>query len=79
MLDNANRAQSLLKTHADGENHMSVVDDLRSYGQVAKAHADGIGKLMPALEARYNSMSDVQKHNADLIFRKEGHQVGHKR
>ncbi|WP_246181790.1 Spy/CpxP family protein refolding chaperone [Pandoraea cepalis] len=79
MRDNANRTQSLLKARADDASHMSAVDDLRSYGQIAEAHADGIKKLTLAFETLYNSMSDVQKHNADLIFRNQGHRVGHKR
>lgn len=78
MRDNANTMQSLLKARADGASHMSAVDDLRSYGQIAEAHADGLRKLTPAFEALYASMSDVQKRNADLIFRNEGHHMGHK-
>lgn len=78
MRDNATRTQSLLKARADGASHMSAVDDLRSYGQIAEAHADGIKTLTPAFEALYNSMSDVQKRNADLIFRNEGHHMGRK-
>ncbi|WP_254916137.1 Spy/CpxP family protein refolding chaperone [Pandoraea sp. PE-S2T-3] len=78
MRDNANTMQTLLHARNDGASHMSATDDLHSYGQIAEAHADGIKKLTPAFESLYNSMSDVQKHNADQIFRSEGHHVGRK-
>jgi hypothetical protein len=78
MRDNANTMQTLLHARNDGANQMSATDDLHSYGEIAEAHADGIRKLTPAFESLYDSMSGVQKHNADLIFRNEGRRMGHK-
>ncbi|UVA81916.1 MULTISPECIES: Spy/CpxP family protein refolding chaperone [Pandoraea] len=84
MRENADTMQSLLKARSEGASHMSATDDMRSYGQIAEAHAEGIRKLTPAFAALYGSMSDVQKHNADLIFRDQGHhmdrmgRMGHK-
>ena len=69
MRDNATAMDTLRQSHTANAGSMSAVDDLKSYGQVADAHADGIRKLTPAFQALYDSMSDAQKKNADLIFR----------
>ncbi|MGF6900356.1 hypothetical protein P3T22_001605 [Paraburkholderia sp. GAS348] len=73
MRDNAGTMDSLRQTRASHANSMSAVDDLKSYGQIADAHADGIKKLTSAFQALYDSMSDVQKKNADLIFQTDHH------
>jgi hypothetical protein len=78
MRDNASTMDSLRQSRMANANNMSAVDDLRSYGQVVDAHADGIKKLTSAFEALYNSMSDTQKHNADLIFRSNTHHAAKK-
>lgn len=78
MRDNANTIQALMRARNDSASQMSATDDLRSYGQVADAHAEGIRRLTPAFQALYDSMSDIQKRNADLIFRNEGHHMGRK-
>ena len=73
MRDNAAAMDSLRQSRTANAHSMSAVDDLRSYGQFIDTHADGIKKLTPPFEALYNSMSDAQKHNADLIFRNDRH------
>jgi hypothetical protein len=73
MRDNAGTMDSLRQTRASHANSMSAVDGLKSYGQIADAHADGIKKLTSAFQALYDSMSDVQKKNADLIFQTDHH------
>ncbi|WP_256345934.1 MULTISPECIES: Spy/CpxP family protein refolding chaperone [Burkholderia] len=73
MRDNAASMDSLRQARTSHANSMSAVDDLKSYGQVADAHADGIRKLTPAFQTLYDSMSDAQKKNADLIFRTDHH------
>jgi hypothetical protein len=73
MRDNASTMDSLRQSRTTNANSMNAIDDLKSYGQVIDAHADGIKKLTSAFEALYNSMSDTQKHNADLIFRSDTH------
>ena len=78
MRDNASTMDSLRQTRAADASSMSAVDDLRSYGKVIDAHADGIRKLTPAFEALYTSMSDTQKSNADLIFHSDEHDRAHK-
>ena len=78
MRDNASTMDSLRQSRMANASNMSAIDDLRSYGQVVDAHADGIKKLTSAFEALYNSMSDTQKHNADLIFRSDTHHAAKK-
>jgi hypothetical protein len=73
MRDNASTMDALRQTRSDNANSMNAVDDMRSYTQIADAHADGMRKLTPAFQALYDSMSDVQKRNADLIFRSDHH------
>jgi hypothetical protein len=73
MRDNASTMDSLRQSRTANANSMSAIDDLHSYGEVVDAHADGIKKLTAAFEALYNSMSNTQKHNADLIFRNDSH------
>jgi hypothetical protein len=46
MRDNASTMDSLRQARAANAN-MSAVDDLRSYGQVVDAHADGVGLRGP--------------------------------
>jgi hypothetical protein len=48
---------------------MTAVDDLKSYGEIAAAHADGIKKLTPVFADLYASMSEPQRKEADTLFR----------
>ena len=51
---------------------MNAVDDLKSYGEITDAHADGIKKFTPVFATLYDSMSDAQKKQADTLFRHGG-------
>jgi hypothetical protein len=65
--------QLIQQRHQDPD-HMTAIDDLQSYQQIAQAHADGLQKLTAAFTTLYNDMSDSQKANADMVFGKyEGH------
>jgi hypothetical protein len=68
MRDNAHALDAILQERSANINKMNAVDDLRSYEKLADAHADGLKKLVPAFEALYNTMSDEQKKNADVVF-----------
>jgi hypothetical protein len=48
---------------------MSAVEDLKSYSEIAEAHADGLKKFIPVFEPLYASMSDAQKKDADKLFK----------
>ena len=71
--DNARTMETLIKARSEKASTMTAVDDLKSYGDIAEAHADGLKKFVPAFEPLYASMSDAQKKDADRLFRQHGH------
>jgi septal ring factor EnvC (AmiA/AmiB activator) len=73
MRDNAQTMDALIKARADNAKTMTAVDDLKSYSDMAEAHAAGLKKFIPVFEALYASMSDAQKKNADTVFRNRSH------
>jgi hypothetical protein len=81
MRDNAKTMDTLTQARVDHAKDMTAVDDLKSYGEIAEAHAAGIKKLTPVFADLYASMSDAQKKEADTLFhhgdRKHGHKHGH--
>jgi periplasmic protein CpxP/Spy len=68
MRDNAKSTGALIAERAKKTKSMSAVENLRTYEAIAKAHLDGIEKLLPAFEALYAVMPEAQKKNADLVF-----------
>ncbi|MBI4767418.1 MAG: Spy/CpxP family protein refolding chaperone [Deltaproteobacteria bacterium] len=78
MRDNAKTLEDLAKARADKSKEMNAVEDLKSYSQFAQAQVEGLKKYIPAFEALYNSMSNEQKKNADVLF-KMGRHGKHKR
>jgi protein CpxP len=73
MRDNAQTYHALIKVRSENAKTMTAIDDLKSYGNVADAHAEGLKKFIPVFGALYASMSDAQKKNADTIFRSRHH------
>jgi hypothetical protein len=72
MRDNAKTMDELIKARSEKASTMTAIDDLKSYGEIAEAHADGIRKFIPAFEPLYAGMSDAQKNAADTLFRHHG-------
>ena len=72
MRDNEKAIEPLIKTRAENSKTMTAVDDLKSYGEITDAHADGIKKFTPVFATLYNGMSDAQKKEADTLFRHGG-------
>ncbi len=70
--DNEKTMETLIKERSEKAGTMTAVDDLKSYSEIAEAHADGLKKFIPAFEPLYASMSDDQKKNADMLFRHHG-------
>ena len=68
MRDNAKAMEALIKARLEKAGTMTAVDDLKSYGAIAEAHADGLKKFIPVFEPLYASMSDAQKKDADVLF-----------
>ena len=72
MRDNAKTMEALIKARSEHTSPVTAVDDLKSYGEIAEAHADGLKKFIPVFEPLYVSMSDAQKKNADTLFHHQG-------
>jgi hypothetical protein len=78
MRDDAKTMDHLTQARMDHAKDMTAVDDLKSYGEIADAHADGIKKLTPVFADLYAGMSDGQKKEADNLFRHGDRKNGHK-
>lgn len=48
---------------------MNALQNMRSYEQIAQAHARGLEKLLPAFEDLYSAMPEHQKQLTDQVFR----------
>jgi hypothetical protein len=79
MLDDAKTMDTLTQTRIDHAKDMTAVDDLKSYGEIADAHAAGIKKLTPLFTDLYAGMSDAQKKEADTLFRHGEHKHSRKK
>lgn len=73
MRDDAKTMEALIKARSEKASTMTAVDDLKSYSDIAAAHADGLKKFISAFEPLYAGMSDAQKKSADMLFRQHGH------
>jgi hypothetical protein len=73
MRDNAATMETLIKARKEKAGAVNAVDDLKSYSEIAEAHAVGLKKFIPAFEPLYAAMSDAQKKSADTLFRQHGH------
>lgn len=69
MLENAKKMDALTQTRFDHAKEMTAIDDLKSYGEIAEAHAEGIKQLTGVFAELYDGMPDAQKKQADIFFR----------
>jgi periplasmic protein CpxP/Spy len=69
MRDNAKTMDTLNQARFEKAKTMTAVDDIKSYSEIAQAHADELKSFVPVFEELYASMSDDQKKDADMIFR----------
>ena len=69
MRDNQKTIEPLVTNRKDNAKTMTAIDDLKSYAQIAGAHADGAKTFITAFEPLYSGMSDAQKKDADALFR----------
>jgi periplasmic protein CpxP/Spy len=72
MRDNEKAIEPLLKARKENAKTMTAIDDLKSYGEITDVHAEGIKKFIPVFATLYAGMSDVQKKEADALFRHGG-------
>ncbi|MBL8704479.1 MAG: Spy/CpxP family protein refolding chaperone, partial [Rhodospirillales bacterium] len=68
MRNNAKNVEQKASEREKALQTMTVMDDLRSYESLAKAHADSMSKLVASFEPLYASMSPEQKKKADAEF-----------
>lgn len=73
MRDSSKAVHDLANTRSQKASTMTAIDDLKSYAEIAKVHADGMSHFIDVFSPLYNSMSDDQKKNADEVFR--GHKA----
>lgn len=73
MRENAQTMDTLIQARMAKAKTMNTVEDLKSYSEITQAHADGLKKFIPVFEELYAGMSDVQKKEADTLFRYGGH------
>ena len=74
MRDNAKTMDTLNQARFEKAKTMTAIEDLKSYSEIAQAHADELKNFIPVFEALYDSMSDDQKKDADTLFRHGEHQ-----
>jgi hypothetical protein len=79
MRDDAKTMDALNQARFEKAKAMTAVEDLKSYSEVAQAHADGLKNFIPVFEELYVSMSDDQKKDADTLFRHGSHRKSHSR
>ena len=68
MRDNGKAIEDLQKQRVDDAKPLGAVDQLKAYGAVIDAHAEGVHKFIPVFQSLYDGMSDAQKKTADSVF-----------
>jgi protein CpxP len=68
MRDNVKEVDAAIDNRKSLAGNASAIDDLNAYGDIARAHADGVKNLAAAFAPLYASMSDEQKKAADQVF-----------
>jgi len=66
--DNATHMDQLSKARHDAA-AMNAVEDLKSYAELAEAHAQDMQRLVPTFEALYAAMPPEQQKLADTEFK----------
>jgi protein CpxP len=73
MRENAAAMEKLLaQTAATPAKNMTAVMDLKMYQKFAQAHVNGLKNLIDDFQVLYAAMPDVQKKNADEVFKTAG-------
>lgn len=72
MRQNSQHMRGLYEQRMSQTEKFTAVDDLKSYGDLAQAHADSVKSLESAFEPLYAALSDTQKKAADAAFQHSG-------
>jgi len=68
MRQNASHMEATQRARADKVATMTAPEDMRSYAEVVRAHADDLQRLVPAFDGLYAAMTSEQKATADRTF-----------
>ena len=68
MRQNATHMESMQRERADKVAGMTAPEDMRSYADVTRAHAEDVQRLIPAFDELYAAMTSEQKAVADRTF-----------
>ena len=68
MRQNAAHIEALQHDRAEKVATMSAPEDMRSYADVARAHADDLQRLAATFDTLYSAMTPEQKATADRTF-----------
>ena len=66
MRNNAQELDALMRQPGSGP--PNAVEEVKRFAQFSETQANGMKRLVPALQALYDSLSDQQKKTADSIF-----------
>lgn len=66
----AKSMDDLIQARHDNASKQNAVENLRSWTEIAQAHADGSKAVLAAFEPLYQAMSDTQRKLADEVFRR---------
>ncbi len=69
MRDNARAMDQQFTQRMQQYPTMTALQNMKSYQQIAEAHAQGLQQLLPAFENLYNVMPEQQKQLTDQVFR----------
>jgi hypothetical protein len=80
MHDNAAAMHAALDARGTKLADLNAADSMQSYADLARVHADNMQKLAASFQTLYASLSDEQKHTADMVFRHDEakHEARHK-
>ena len=70
MRENAATLSRLAEERAEHAQTATALDDLKSYAEIAQAHAAATKRMIPVFQALYDSMPAGQKKVADDEFRR---------
>jgi hypothetical protein len=71
MRDNAAAMHAAIEQRGSRMSNMNAADNMQSYAELARVHADNMQKLAASFQTLYASMDDSQKQLANTVFRNE--------
>ena len=79
MRDNTKMYDAMAKERVEKMKSLNAVEDLRSFQEMAQAHADGLKRLTASFQGVYDAMTPEQKKHADSVFHDYGQRQARKK